>query len=181
MNIFIFDKDPAWNARFHSDRLMDTSIHHIAHTLMNAHAILDGGITARARVGYGHIMSPPSSIAVIQHPWAKWVRSNSANYDWTASFFAQLVLEHELRRGKIHAMESLVDLLRRRPINIKLDGTASPFPQVLPDNYIRENAVDAYRQYFWSEKEHIAHWGLPAREPEWYKAMSRAAATARSA
>jgi len=168
MNIFFLDKDPAWAVRFHVDRHVAGQIRETAQILQSAHIMTDGRPTAVARLGNTII---PVAHGYMNHPVVRWVRKSSANYDWTAQLFAQLILEFNLRNHKAHLYECLVDLLKRRPLQIPM-GELTEFPQdTLAGRFVNADPVAAHRRYYFEEKAHLATWTMPARTPQWWKDM----------
>lgn len=172
MNIFVLDRDPALAARYHNDRHCVKMVLESAQLLATAHVITDGAPTAKMRIGADYLPRPTH----VNHPCAKWARASSANYDWLQKLFGQLVLEYSLRyEGRVHAYEPLVDLFKRQPLLIPF-GEMTPFAQCMPERYHRADPVEAYRLYYYHEKQHIAQWRKPAVTPMWWHKMGRKAA-----
>ena len=56
----------------------------------------------------------------------------------------------------------------RKPANIKVSNSMTPFAQAMPDQYKQENAVEAYRSYYLGEKTYFAEW-KNTDTPSWYE------------
>lgn len=99
------------------------------------------------------------------HPCAVWVRTSSANYQWTRWLLRALLHEYTRRYHKIHKTALKYPLLRRCPNNIP-PGPMTPPAQVMPDHCCRPNVVSAYRQLYRTEKRHLLkyHYRKP---PPW--------------
>lgn len=170
MNLFILDADPRQAARYHSDRHMLTAIQETLNILMSAHVMCDGKTTARTRVGAGVFVK---HAAQVNHPVAVWARTTSANYDWLAAFYGQLIVEFSLRYRRMHVGEGMADLMKRKPLNVPL-GELTPFAQCMPAQYKRADAVAAYRLYYFMTKKELAQWMAPAVVPLWWRELEAA-------
>lgn len=168
MSIMFLDNEPQWAARFHVDRHVSAHISSMAQVLQAAHVMTDGIATARRRMGNTLLVQ---SQVYMNTVYVRWARKSSENYDWAARLYAQLILEYELRFGKIHGYECLVDLLHQRPWQIPI-GDLTPFPvEALPGRFYSNQPVESFRRYYFSEKQHIASWTRPAKTPEWWRKM----------
>ncbi len=145
MNIFVLDIDPYKAAQYHHDRHVLKMILESAQLLSSAWHVLNPGRT--------DIYKPTH----LNHPCAKWVRDCSLNYDYLGSLAYGLCLEYTHRYGKIHKTQAIIELLRKWPPNITITEPQG-FVQVMPDQYQRSNAVDAYRAYYRAEKVATAKW-----------------------
>jgi len=56
----------------------------------------------------------------------------------------------------------------RKPANIKVADSMTPFAQAMPDTYKNKNAVEAYRAYYLGEKTGFAEW-KNTKTPTWYE------------
>jgi len=173
MNIFVLDIDPRTAARYHNDRHCVKMILETAQLLCTAHVILDGEQYARKQLR--NLVLRPTHV---NHPCAKWVREACLNYKWLHELGLCLIGEYRARYQKEHAYVELMDALSKMPLNLEHLAMRTPFPQCMPDAYKRgssaEEAVEAYRDYYCYEKQHIATWKAPATVPTWW--LTRAAA-----
>jgi len=159
MNIFVLDKDPRKAARSHCDKHVVKMILETAQLLSGAHHVLDPEGDHSDLYKKTHI----------NHPSAKWVRENSANYDWTYQLFLELLIEYTYRYGKIHKTSRLVNGLYKSPPLISKTHTMTEFPQAMPDQYkVPGDAVQAYKNYYKGDKAKFAKW-TKRKVPEWFE------------
>lgn len=165
MNIFVLDTNPQLCAQYHCDAHVRKMILEYAQMMRTAHYVLDGTTTIA-----GVPLYKPTHI---NHPCTKWVRESLANYYWLACLWVDLCQEYEYRFRKIHLTE--LKLSTVIPYNvpnklIKDTETFIPdnFVQAMPDNCKRNDAVEAYRTYYRTEKRHLAKW-TNREVPPWYK------------
>jgi len=157
MNIFVLDKNPSIAAQMHCDKHVPKMILETAQMLSTAHHVYD---TPQAPLVYKQ--------AHLNHPCTIWVRESVDNYAWTYELFRELNNEFVARRGKIHlSWVKLSDHLAHTP-SLPLCGL-TPFAQAMPDEYKREDAVEAYRAYYRGDKARFAKWEWPtAQTPDWW-------------
>ena len=164
MNIFFLDTNPKYAAAFHCDKHVVKMVLETAQLLSTAHHVLDG-----EEVAFDDLYKPTH----VNHPSSVWVRSNMKNYQWTYELFCHLCNEYTKRFGKKHKTESKLRLkLGNYPKNIDKSGWDSPLsppPQCMPEEYLNQCTVTAYRDYYCGEKARFARWSC-AVIPEWYHA-----------
>lgn len=85
------------------------------------------------------------------HPCTKWVGDTRSNFEWACEHGFALSQEYTYRHGKRHychdgivSMWKLSDMIP--------DGPLTPFAQAMPEEYRNEDAVKAYRDYYWYDK-----------------------------
>ena len=157
MNIFVLDKNPKLAAEMHCDKHCVKMILETAQMLSTAHRFYN---TPQAESVYKQ--------AHLNHPCTKWVRESVANYRWAWHLYLYLLVEFTKRRGKHHKSGELIHYLAHTPHGIP-DKGLTPFPQAMPDEYKRENAVEAYRAYYRGDKASIAQWNWGKKEtPQWF-------------
>tara|TARA_R110000737_G_C14249644_1_gene426385 strand:+ start:360 stop:569 length:210 start_codon:yes stop_codon:yes gene_type:complete len=49
----------------------------------------------------------------------------------------------------------------------------TPFAQAMPDEYKREDVVEAYRAYYMGDKAAIAEWNWGTPAPDWFQISPR--------
>jgi hypothetical protein len=90
-----------------------------------------------------------------------------------------MCIEYTQRYQKLHKCAALLQQLEDRSAEIWA-GTRfedhsdyyaehTPFVQCMPEQYKRQNAVEAYRAYYKGEKAGFAKWRYPGTTPEWFK------------
>ena len=179
MNIFGLDYNPATAAQFMCDKHIVKMIVESAQMMSTAHRVLDGEEYTELSANNRRIKrwkSPHNlfeemlyKASFVGHPCTKWVMENEQNYYWLAEHAYALCKEYTRRYGKVHKSENMISYMRfRKPTNIKESKSKTPFAQAMPEQYMNENAVKAYRAYYLGEKLGIAKWSV-TETPSWVK------------
>ena len=160
MNIFYLSEKPDECAEMHNDKHCVKMILESAQMLSTAHRELDGDVP--------DILYKSTHK---NHPSTIWVRSSKQHYDWLFRLFRMLSAEYSIRYSehnfKVHkTWDKLGKLLETAPKNIKDNGWVDP-PQCMPDHCKRPNTIDAYRNYYMTEKASISTWKT-VRPPKWW-------------
>ena len=151
MNIFIVHKDPKTAARQLCDKHVVKMILESAQMLCSA---FENGKAPYRRAYYNH-------------PCTKWARESKSNYEWLLTHAYQLCEEYFERYGKIHKSLDAIDWCDNHYDKLNLpDVGLTPFAQAMPDEYKKEDPVQAYRDYYNGEKSYFAKWGKTPR-PIW--------------
>lgn len=90
------------------------------------------------------------------HPCTIWVRESLDNYEWLYCLALALNDEYGYRYGKSHKSVDQV-ILKLPDIDLPRKGL-TPFAQAMPDEYKNEDAIRAYRTYYYNDKNHIWSW-----------------------
>lgn len=149
MNVFYLDTDPVLAAQYQCDKHVVKMILETAQLLCSA-KILAG-------------QKAPYKLTHKNHPSAIWTRQAKGNYEWLLRHFQALCEEYTARYGRVHASQAHLSCLKEIP-NLP-EGFTEP-PQAMPDEYKRQNAVDAYRAYYHHKAETI-QFTYKTRKPEW--------------
>jgi len=146
MNIFVLDNDPIKAAQLHLDK------HVVKMPLETAQMLssINGG---------------PYKITHKNHPCTVWARQSKANYNWLVQLGFALCNEYSFRYSKRHKCRDVIEKLKHAPECVP-DGDRTPFAQAMPDECKRDNAVEAYKEYYRKHKKHIASW-KNRDVPEW--------------
>ena len=179
MNIFILDNNPQTAAQNMCDKHVVKMIVESAQMLSTAHRVLDGEQYIELSANNRRIKRWKSPYELMEdilykasfvgHPCTQWVMENDKNYYWLAEHAYALCKEYTRRYGKVHKTEDMISLIRyRKPVNIPISNSITPFAQAMPDEYKNESAVEAYRAYYLGEKTYFAEW-KNAETPSWYK------------
>ena len=99
------------------------------------------------------------------HPCTIWAVSSQSNYDWLYCYALALGDEYTYRYGKVHKSVEMV--LGLPEISIP-DIGLTPFAQAMPDDCKRDNAVEAYREFYHKDKATFASWKVRGK-PHWWK------------
>jgi hypothetical protein len=100
------------------------------------------------------------------HPSNVWLRETRHNYMWGSSLLQALTQEYERRYKRSHATARYLQQLAVPPSNlIKLGHT--PVPLAMPEEYKRDDPVEAYRAYYRGDKRRFAVW-RHSETPTWF-------------
>lgn len=153
MNIFILHKNPVIAAEHQADK-------HVVKMVLERTQLLSGAF---------HKDLAPYRHTHLNHPCSIWTRSSSANWQWLLAHAYALSDEYTFRYGKIHACVEKLDFMKQNISKLDLsDVGLTPFAQAMPNKYLNENAVLAYRRYYLGEKSVIAKWNKARTAPGWY-------------
>ena len=161
MNIFFLDKRPDNAAEMHNDKHCVKMILEYAQMLSTAHRVLDGE----------NVHPDLYKIAHKNHPSTIWTRSSKQHYDWLFRLFRMLSAEYTLRYSngefKVHkSWDKLGKILETAPKNIVDNGWIDP-PQCMPDHCKKPDTIDAYRNYYLTEKASFSTWNY-SKQPTWW-------------
>lgn len=179
MNIFVLNENPKQAAWDMCNKHVVKMILESCQLLSTAHHVLDGvQITRTAKNGRkfttyensrkDFFFPPLLRCTMVNHPCTIWTRSSYLAYNWLWLHVKEMLRVYEVRYNKIHAYDSLVQhSLIHAPKNIPTTSDLPPFVQAMPEQYKKENAVEAYRAYYIGDKSRFAVW--PHNEiPKWY-------------
>ena len=161
MNIFFLDRRPDDCAEMHNDKHVVKMILESAQMLSTAHRELDGNNVPDILYKSTHK----------NHPSTIWTRSSKQHYDWLFRLFRMLSAEYSIRYSdhnfKVHkTWDKLGKLLEQAPKNIVDNGWVDP-PQCMPDHCKKSDTIDAYRNYYLTEKASISTWKY-SNQPTWW-------------
>ena len=179
MNIFVLDENPHVSAQMMCDKHVVKMIVESAQMLSTAHRVLDGTqyieLSAnnrrikRWKSPYKLMEDTLYKASFVGHPCTQWVMENDKNYYWLVEHAYELCKEYTRRYGKVHKSEDMISLIRyRKPKNIPIADSITPFAQAMPEEYKNVNAVEAYRAYYLGEKTEFAAWNH-SDTPAWYQ------------
>lgn len=167
MNIFVLDKDPQRAAHYHNDKHVVKMIMESAQILCTVHHKLGGDLAVKLVPA---ILKPTHA----NHPVVIWAGQSHANYTWLHELMKYLGQEYRQRYNGQHAYtHTLWNQLLKRPMSME-GKTLTPFAQCMPEQYRQPtNVVEAYRDYYFFEKQHIASWRQPSSVPDWWLERAR--------
>lgn len=159
MNIFYLHEDPVIAAKAQTNKHVVKMILESAQLLSTAHRILDGQHYIDASSGrklqrwlHPQYENELYKATHFNHPCAIWVRESKENYIWLYKHFIALCQEYTKRYKRTHATQiKLESILANTPNNISNIGFTKP-ALAMPDQYIMEDAVQSYRNYYVAEK-----------------------------
>lgn len=156
MNIFFLNLDPKKCAQMHLDKHVVKMILESVQLLCSAHHI-------HPNTNY----NPPYKLTHKNHPCAIWVRQSLSNYLWLIKLTRELCIEYTFRYSKKHKCEEYLDDLENNVPLIVDIGLTIP-AMAMPDTYKSklsesfndniEAVIDAYKQYYFFEKNSILTW-----------------------
>ena len=165
MNIFYLSSCPQEAAESHNDKHCVKMILEYAQMLSTAHRELDDDVP--------DILYKSTHK---NHPSTIWTRSSKQHYDWLFRLFRMLSAEYSIRYGlisdsndtfKVHkSWEKLGKILETAPKNIVDNGWIDP-PQCMPDHCKKPDTIDAYRNYYLTEKATFSTWKY-SKQPTWW-------------
>jgi hypothetical protein len=126
LNIFAVDSDPVVAAQSLCDAHVVKMILESAQMLCAAHP---AGVA-------------PYKPTHMKHPCTIWTRTSRENYDWLCRHAKALCEEYTYRYGKRHKSEDVVDWCIANSSEIP-NGSLTPHPQAMPDQYKRPHFTDA--------------------------------------
>lgn len=151
MNIFLLDLNHTKNAEYHVDKHVVKMILESAQLLSTA--VRFSGIDAGYKASY------------INHPCAIWTRRSLANWSWLRDLTTILNEEYKYRYNKKVNHKSF-DVVKTLPQPNIEDIGLTEFALAMPTHYKSTDPVQAYRNYYIGEKDHLFSW--TKREiPEW--------------
>ena len=106
-----------------------------------------------------------------KHPMTIWVGDSRANFDWAfdhaVAISQQFRQRYNKERKSSRILEILADEYQAENVNITDIGFTEP-PQCMPDDYKDENYIQAYRDYYWYDKQYFAKWNKGIDAPAWW-------------
>jgi hypothetical protein len=175
MNVFYLNKDPKQCASEHCDKHVVKMVIEYAQLLSTAHRVLDGieysELSKKGRMMKRWLIKDSREQKLykashINHPDGIWVRNSCGNYNWLYKLFVATCDEYTKRYGRKHETDrKLRNILALEPENIKCGEFVEP-PQCMPDNCKDTNTIQAYRNYYITEKKSFAKW--KTKTPEWF-------------
>lgn len=158
MNIFVLDENPVPCAIYHADKHVVKMILEHAQLMCTAHHL---------HPNESHDYEIPYKATHHNHPCAKWVRESKQNYQWLYNLTHELNEEYIYRYKKDHSHRSWSSV-QDLPYPDIPDIGMTPFALAMPDECKMDNAVDSYRNYYNTEKQHLLKW-KDRETPAWIK------------
>lgn len=167
MNIFVLHLDPRICSHYHCDKhvvKMILEYTQLLYTCLWLHCpnmtdiLLDAPYTLNNTQGY--------KCTHKNHPCTKWLEKSIHNYEWLVNLANELCKEYEHRYNKIHSCKIHIDWCSTHCPDIP-DIPITPHNLVMPDQYKTNNTMESYRNYYISDKQHIAKW-TKRHKPKWF-------------
>ena len=159
MNIFFIDKCPIKSAQQLCDK-------HVVKMVLETAQMCS---TAMHEWDYAKDLNNIYKSAYKNHPMTVWVRDNVRNFSWAVTHGLHIGEEYTYRYNKQHKSTKVLSEMYRLVTDKKWymyqDLYTEP-PQCMPDQFKCDDYVEAYRNYYRTDKAHILQWtGRPV--PEW--------------
>jgi hypothetical protein len=123
----------------------------------------------------------------INHPCNIWARTNDINWHYLWNLTRELNKEYMFRFAKENSHKAWVVAVGipspnlpcghfvEKPADQKewfrngwVDAKLTPFAKAMPEEYLTEDTVEAYRKYYIGDKQRMAKWTRRA-VPYWYE------------
>ena len=155
MNIFYIHTDPIESAR----QLADDHIRkmQIESAQMCCTAHWESGSEA------------PYKRAHKNHPSTIWTRQSIQHYNWLVEHGLEICREFELRYGKRHKTQDVLEWCKNNKPNIPDNGFIAP-PKCMPDQFKVEDTIESYKNFYINDKIKVKQldWKkIPSRKPDW--------------
>ena len=103
-----------------------------------------------------------------KHPCTLWLLEGGENIKWLSTHARALCAEYTRRYNKRHACLDVIQSIDLPQLLNELPTGATPVRLAMPEEYKREDPVEAYRAYYLGAKRQIATWKSPAAPPDWW-------------
>ena len=143
MNIFVLDFNIKKCAQYHCDK-------HVVKMILESAQILSTVLRLNG-VDYGY------KATHLNHPCTLWAGKSLSNWKWVRRLAFELNREYKYRFEKKVNHKSF-DLIKTMPTPNIPDSGLTLFVEVVPEKYLHENPVIAYRNYYLEEKQKILSW-----------------------
>ena len=148
MNIFYLHECPDKAARLQYNKHVVKMILESAQMLCTAHHCY-GDKWQKENVPYKQ--------AHLNHPSTVWTRRSKSTYMWLYDHMMALGNEYKIRYGKQHLSISKCSMfLSKPPVHIQGEDFVQP-PQAMPDEYKDPCSIQAYWNYYISEKHIVVN------------------------
>lgn len=159
MNIFFNDYDPIKAAEYLCDK-------HIVRLITEA-GILLCGVHHKMQFKYEDGQPPYKTGPIMNGKLVKWLCESLSNYNWCIDYAMEIGRQYTLRYNKLHKAQAIIEWCKNHHPDIK-DIGLTKMPQIMPEKYMQEDTIQAYRNYCIAEKIRFAKWKLN-NKPEWWK------------
>ena len=144
MNIFMLDNDPKLAAQYHNDK------HCVKMCLEYAQLLC----TTRHEYGHDDV---PYRATHKNHPSAIWTRESIDNYMWLCDLGIELCKEYTVRYSKRHKCQDVIENCLINAPDIQQRGITA-LRLAMPKLYKTKCPIKSYRNYYMSDKRHLAKW-----------------------
>ena len=103
------------------------------------------------------------------HPSTIWTRQSIQHYNWLVEHGLEICREFELRYGKLHATQKVLEWCKDNKPNIPDNGFVAP-PKCMPEEFRVEDTIESYKNFYINDKVKVKQldWKkIPSRKPNW--------------
>ena len=159
MNIFVLDSDPHVAARMLCDK-------HVVKMIVETAQMLCTTISINGAKSTPYRPTPRN------HPCTSWTNESKDNWDWLVSHGEEMCAEYTRRYGRTHKTQAVIEWCKASGFAPTKHHGLTPFRQAMPVQYKNDDAVAAYRDYYYGEKAGFAKW-KNGNVPAWWPASSK--------
>ncbi len=153
MNIFVLDENPEVAASYHCDK-------HVVKMPTESTQLICSNLNI---LGIKTVYKTTH----VNHPCTIWTRTNRSNFMWVITIGLALCEEYTRRYKRRHKCMDIL-LENKGYAHLFPVGELTPFVQCMPDEYKREDPVEAYREFYIKKKRPFAFWKY-SQIPEWFR------------
>ncbi|QDP67202.1 MAG: hypothetical protein Unbinned3806contig1000_75 [Prokaryotic dsDNA virus sp.] len=166
MNIFYLDQCPIASAHAHCDKHVPKMI--VESFQMQVSSLIRHGVEPDLLplTKSGH----PARGGYHRHPCTIWAGNNKGNFNWLGVLAVELCYEFEERYGHQHFCAAGLDQMADMDHYITSE-VYGPVVQAMPEEYKKDNPVDAYRAYYHSKE--FAKWERGTPAPSWWNPLKQ--------
>jgi hypothetical protein len=160
MNIFALHQDPIRAAHYQCDR-------HVVKMVLETAQLLS--TVCHELIPFPYLQSNIYRPTHKNHPCTKWASLSCDNYMWLCEHGVGLAEAYTKRYHKTHKSISIINKCMDLYPFLDFEGGGSgptSFAMAMPDQYMSDNAVVSYREYYIHEKSRFAKWKLGT--PKWF-------------
>ena len=164
MNIFVLDNDATQAAYYMCDK----------HIVKMPTETMQMFCTNLEHLGYQGWL--PMKSVMLNHPCTIWMRQSYGNWLWCIEHLESMLNNYTHTYDRTHKVEEHWDkmmddvyafLLEEYHADENEDYEPTPFVMAMPDKYMGDDIVKAYRDYYLGDKWEFATWKA-RREPDWW-------------
>lgn len=154
MNIFILDNDRDKSIKYLPDK-------HVVKMPLESTQLLCGAYHILGQADTQQYLYKPTHL---KHPCSLWVMESVDNWEWLREYTIKLGEEYSYRYGKQHKSVELAKTLSTPSYESK---GLTEFAKCVPIEFRELSVVEAYRQYFIEQKQHLKTY-TKRNIPEWW-------------
>lgn len=154
MNIFVVESDPVKAAM----------------SLCNKHIVKMPLETAQLLCTAVHTLTgiqTPYKPCYKNHPCGIWTRQSEENFDWLVVHGLALCDAYKLEYNKEHKSRAVISWAASNKPNFTIKGLTQ-HPKCVPTEYIQDDVVASYRNYYNGAKASFAQWNKRS-VPDWFQ------------